>query len=92
MAEQTRADGVEKGLATRLTNIEASIGSGNKSMNERVTALETTVGDSNSGLVKDVAANAAAISAVDGKVDAIQPIPLTEGENSIASLFKTAQA
>lgn len=110
LAEQTRADGVEKGLATRLTNIEASIGSGEKSMNDRVTALETTVGDSTKGLVKDVTANAAAISAVDGKVDtldaaykaadtklqeaidAIQPIPLTEGENSIASLFKTVQA
>lgn len=98
-AEQKRADGVEKGLATRLTNIEASIGSGEKTMNARVTALETTVGDSNSGLVKGVADNKTAIAAMDtaykaadkalkAEIDAIQAIPLTEGENSIASLFK----
>lgn len=102
-AEQKRADGVEKGLATRLTNIEASIGSGSKSMNDRVTALETTVGDSNSGLVKDVAANKADIAAMataykaadtnlKAEIDAIQAIPLEGATNSIESLFKASQA
>ena len=99
-AEQTRALGVENGLDTRLDAIEASIGSGSKSMNERVTALETTVGDSNSGLVKGVADNKAAIAAMDtaykaadkalkAEIDAIGAIPL-EGANSVASLFPAA--
>lgn len=100
LAEQTRALGVENGLDTRLDAIEASIGSGEKSMHERVSALETTVGDSNSGLVKGVADNKAAIAAMDtaykaadkalkAEIDAIGAIPL-EGANSIASLFPAA--
>ena len=100
LAEQTRAEGAESGLNTRLAKIETSLGDTSKSMNERVTALETTVGDSNSGLVKGVADNKAAIAAMDtaykaadtalkAEIDAFQPIPL-EGANSIASLFPAA--
>ena len=70
-AEQKRASDAESALDGRLDAIEASIGSGSKSMNERVTALETTVGDSKSGLVKGVADNKTAIAAVDAKVDAL---------------------
>ena len=100
LAEQTRALGVENGLDTRLDAIEASIGSGSKSMHERVSALETTVGDANSGLVKGVADNKTAIAAMDtaykaadkalkAEIDAIGAIPL-EGANSVASLFPAA--
>lgn len=71
LAEQKRASDAESGLNTRLAKIETSLGDTSQSMNARVTALETTVGDSKKGLVKDVADNKTAISAVDGKVDAM---------------------
>lgn len=102
LAEQTRAEGAEKGLDGRLAKIEKSIGDTSQSMDVRVAALETTVGDSNSGLVKGVADNKTAIDgvktaykaadeALQAEINAIGAIPL-EGANSIASLFPVAQA
>ena len=56
--EEARAKGVESGLDSRLTAAEG-----------KVTTLEGTVGNAEGGLVKDVAANADAITAINSELD-----------------------
>ena len=59
-------------LQTSVGTLETTVGDNTAGLVKDVSALQTTVGDATAGLVKDVADNASDITALDGRVDALE--------------------
>ena len=95
-ALDTRLDAIESSIGdtsrpinTGVTNLEKTVGDSTKGLVKKVNDNADAITTANGRIDGVITAYQAADTKLQEAINAIQPIPLNEGENSIASLFKT---
>ena len=90
-AIETSLGDTSQSINTRVTNLETTVGDSTKGLVKDVADNKTAINNANGRIDGVITAYQGADAELKAAIDAIGAIP-PEGENSIASLFPTAQA